>query len=104
MKCSMFVNECFTNFGRDILGCIMHKKTGRVLMNLNATVVGQVIVIFALVVGVASYLLGRRKTQTPILAGVLGAVLSIVPLFGLIYLVVLMLKSDVNLGASTANR
>ena len=60
-------------------------------MNINATLIGQLIVI------------GRRKTQSPILAGVLGAVLSIVPLFGLIYLVVLMLKNDVNLGAETAS-
>ena len=73
-------------------------------MNVNATLVGQLIVIFALVVGVISYFIGRHKTQSPILAGVLGAVLSIVPLFGLIYLVVLMLKSDVNLGAETASR
>ncbi|MBB1474990.1 hypothetical protein ACQKE9_03605 [Shewanella vesiculosa] len=73
-------------------------------MNVNATLVGQLIVIFALVVGVISYFIGRRKTQSPILAGVLGAVLSIVPLFGLIYLVVLVLKSDVNLGAETASR
>ncbi|MEM5507233.1 hypothetical protein ACRN9Z_02600 [Shewanella frigidimarina] len=72
-------------------------------MNVNATLVGQLIVVFALVVGVISYFLGRRKTQSPILAGVLGAVLSIVPLFGLIYLVVLMLKNDVNLGAATAS-
>ena len=72
-------------------------------MNVNATLVVQLIVVFALVVGVISYFLGRRKTQSPILAGVLGAVLSIVPLFGLIYLVVLMLKNDVNLGAATAS-
>ena len=72
-------------------------------MNINATLVGQLIVVFALVVGVISYFLGRRKTQSPILAGVLGAVLSIVPLFGLIYLVVLILKNDVNLGAETAS-
>ncbi|MGP1835015.1 hypothetical protein ACTTBA_18215 [Shewanella frigidimarina] len=72
-------------------------------MNVNATLVGQLIVVFALVVGVISYFLGRRKTQSPILAGVLGAVLSIVPLFGLIYLVMLMLKNDVNLGAATAS-
>lgn len=72
-------------------------------MNVNATLVGQLIVVFALVVGVISYFLGRRKTQSPILAGVLGAVLSIVPLFGLIYLVVLMLKNDVNLDAATAS-
>ncbi|MGP1721949.1 hypothetical protein [Shewanella frigidimarina] len=72
-------------------------------MNVNATLVGQLIVVFALVVGVISYFLGRRKTQSPILAGVLGAVLSIVPLLGLIYLVVLMLKNDVNLGVETAS-
>lgn len=72
-------------------------------MNINATLVGQLIVIFALLVGVISYFLGRRKTQSPIMAGVLGAVLSIVPLLGLIYLVVLMLKNDVNLGAETAS-
>jgi uncharacterized membrane protein YoaK (UPF0700 family) len=90
-------------FGRGILGCIMYKTTRRVLMNINATLVGQLIVIFALLVGVISYFLGRRKTQSPIMAGVLGAVLSIVPLFGLIYLVVLMLKNDVNLGAETAS-
>ncbi|PKH33584.1 hypothetical protein [Shewanella sp. ALD9] len=72
-------------------------------MNINATLVGQLIVIFALLVGVISYFLGRRKTQSPIMAGVLGAVLSIVPLFGLIYLVVLILKNDVNLGAETAS-
>ncbi|MBB1364277.1 MULTISPECIES: hypothetical protein [unclassified Shewanella] len=72
-------------------------------MNINATLVGQLIVIFALLVGVISYFLGRRKTKSPIMAGVLGAVLSIVPLFGLIYLVVLMLKNDVNLGAETAS-
>lgn len=72
-------------------------------MDFNATLVGQLIVIFALVVGVISYFIGRRKTQSPIMAGVLGAVLSIIPLFGLIYLVVLMLKNDVNLGAETAS-
>tara|TARA_R110002033_G_scaffold1302_3_gene11951 strand:+ start:2635 stop:2937 length:303 start_codon:yes stop_codon:yes gene_type:complete len=99
----MVVNKCFAKFGRDILDCIMYKKTRRVVMNFNATVVGQVIVIFALVVGVTSYFLGRRKTQSPILAGVLGAVLSIVPLFGLIYVVVLMLKNDVKLGAETTS-
>ncbi|MFT6133346.1 MAG: hypothetical protein ACJAW2_002081 [Shewanella sp.] len=81
----------------------MYKTTRRVLMNINATLVGQLIVIFALLVGVISYFLGRRKTQSPIMAGVLGAVLSIVPLFGLIYLVVLILKNDVNLGAETAS-
>lgn len=52
-------------------------------------------IVFILVVGALSYYLGRRKTQTPILAGLLGLVLSIIPPFGLVYLVVLVLKKDV---------
>jgi hypothetical protein len=45
--------------------------------------------------GALCYYLGRRKTQTPVLAGLLGAALSIIPPFGLVYLVVLVLKKDV---------
>ena len=45
--------------------------------------------------GAFCYYLGRRKTQTPVLAGLLGVVLSLIPIFGLVYLVVLVLKKDV---------
>lgn len=64
-------------------------------MNINATLLGEIMIVFILVVGALSYYLGRRKTQTPILAGLLGVVLSIIPPFGLVYLVVLVLKKDV---------
>ena len=64
-------------------------------MNINATVYGQFVIVFALVMGALCYYLGRRKTQTPVLAGLLGVVLSIIPPFGLVYLVVLVLKKDV---------
>ncbi len=63
-------------------------------MNINLTVIGQFISIFAVVVAIISYYLGRRKTETPVLAALLGAVFSIVPIFGLIYVVVLMFKRD----------
>ena len=56
---------------------------------------GQFVIVFALVMGALCYYLGRRKTQTPVLAGLLGVVLSIIPPFGLVYLVVLVLKKDV---------
>ncbi len=69
-------------------------------MNINATLVGQIMFVFVLVVGALSYYLGRRKTQTPVLAGLLGVVLCIIPLFALVYLVVLVLKKDV--GSTTA--
>ncbi|GAA0662483.1 MULTISPECIES: hypothetical protein [Rheinheimera] len=64
-------------------------------MNINATLVGQIMFVFVLVVGALSYYLGRRKTQTPVLAGLLGVVLCIIPPFALVYLVVLVLKKDV---------
>lgn len=65
-------------------------------MNINATLLGEIMIVFVLVVGALSYYLGRRKTQTPILTGLLGAVLSLIPPFGLVYLVVLVLKKDVS--------
>ena len=65
-------------------------------MNINGTVLGELIALLALIMAGVCYYLGRRKTQTPILAGFLGAVLTLIPPLGLIYLVVLVLKKDVN--------
>lgn len=65
------------------------------MMNMNATLIGQLLVIFALIMGVLTYYLGR-KNQHPIIAGVLGALLSLMPLLGLIYAAALVLKSDVH--------
>jgi len=65
-------------------------------LNINATVIGELIALFALIMGGVCYYLGRRKTQTPILAGFLGVVLTFIPPLGLIYLVVLVLKKDVS--------
>ena len=64
-------------------------------MNINATLLGEFIALFALIMGAVFYYLGRRKTQTPVLAGLLGVVLSLIPPFALVYFVVLLLKKDV---------
>lgn len=64
-------------------------------MDINATSLGQLVLITAIVIGLVSYYLGRRKTRTPAIAGLLGFVLGLVPLLGLIYLGVLVLKRDV---------
>ena len=66
------------------------------MMNINGTLLGELIALLALIMAGVCYYLGRRKTQTPILAGFLGAVLTLIPPLGLIYLVVLVLKKDVN--------
>uniref|UniRef100_A0A486XJT3 Uncharacterized protein n=1 Tax=Rheinheimera sp. BAL341 TaxID=1708203 RepID=A0A486XJT3_9GAMM len=69
-------------------------------MNINGTVLGELIALLALIMAGVCYYLGRRKTQTPILAGFLGAVLTLIPPLGLIYLVVLVLKKDVNIASA----
>lgn len=65
-------------------------------MNIDATLYGQFVIIFALIMGALCYYLGRRKTQNPVLAALLGVVLSLMPLFGLVYLMVLLFKKDLS--------
>ncbi|ALO44347.1 hypothetical protein [Pseudoalteromonas phenolica] len=65
-------------------------------MNINATVVGEIIFISVIVIGILSYYLGKRKTNTPKIATLIGALLSFIPPLGLIYLVILVLKNDIN--------
>ncbi|WP_185817530.1 hypothetical protein [Shewanella atlantica] len=64
-------------------------------MNINATILGQVILFTAVVVGILSFYLGKRKTQTPILATIIGIILSFIPPLALVYLAALVLKNDV---------
>lgn len=76
------------------------KTIRRFQLDINATLLGEIMIVFILAVGAMSYYLGRRKTQTPILACLLGVMLSIIPPFALLYLVVLVLKND--LGSPSA--
>ena len=72
-------------------------------MNINATLVSEIMLVLLMVVGALSYYLGRRKTQTPVLAGLLGMVLCIIPPFALLYLVILVLKKDVGLPSAAVS-
>jgi F0F1-type ATP synthase assembly protein I len=65
-------------------------------MNINATLVGEIILISAIVVGALCYHLGKRKTNTPKMAAIIGVLLSFAPPLNLIYLAVLVLKNDLN--------
>lgn len=64
-------------------------------MNIDATLVGQLIFVLAIVMAVVGFYLGKRKTQTPFLVSVLGFVSVLVPPLALIFLIVLVLKNDV---------
>ena len=68
-------------------------------MIVDATMFGQFIFIIICsvpVVGFISYYLGRKKTNNPIIAGFIGAALSIFPPLNFIFIAVLCLKKDVN--------
>lgn len=65
-------------------------------MNINATVLGEIIFISVIVIGILSYYLGKRKTNTPKMATLIGILLSFIPPLGLIYLAILVLKNDIN--------
>ncbi|RUO58730.1 hypothetical protein [Pseudidiomarina insulisalsae] len=64
-------------------------------MNINMTVMGQFMAVFMLVVAALSYLLGKRKTHSPMIATAVGVLLALLPPLALIYLLVLALKKDV---------
>lgn len=65
-------------------------------MNINATVLGEIILVTVLIVGILSYYLGKRKTQTPKIATMIGILLSFIPPLGFIYIAIMVLKNDVD--------
>lgn len=56
------------------------------------------ITIFAcmVVIGVLSFLLGKRKTNAPVRAGLIGFAFSIIPALGIVYVVYLFAKEDIS--------
>lgn len=63
---------------------------------MNATLIGQLILpLFAIVVAVISFNLGKRKTTSPILVSILGFFSGLVPPIALVYLIALVLKKDI---------
>lgn len=64
-------------------------------MDINATLIGQTFLAFAIVIGILSYYLGRRKTNNPVIAGILGFLIGFIPVLGFIYVAVLLFKPDV---------
>lgn len=64
-------------------------------MEFNTTLLGQVIAAWIVIATVLTFFLAKRKTQTPIIATVIGFILSFIPPVSMIYLIVLVLKNDV---------
>lgn len=64
-------------------------------MNFTLIQMGSAVFIFMVVIGLISYVLGKRKTTAPIKSGLLGFVFSVIPVLGIIYVVYLAAKEDV---------
>lgn len=64
-------------------------------MNFTLTQMGSAVFIFMVVIGLISYVLGKRKTTVPIKSALLGFVFSVIPVLGIIYVVYLAAKEDV---------
>ena len=64
-------------------------------MNINISLIGELVFYSMFVVGALSYYLGKRKTTSPKIAVLVGIVLCIIPPLNIAYLFVLMLKNDI---------
>jgi len=65
-------------------------------VNINMTLLIEIVFISIVVVGVLSFYLGKRKTNSPKMVTLIGVLLSIFPPLGLTYLAILVLKKDIN--------
>jgi hypothetical protein len=71
-------------------------------MNINATLLGQFILLSVIIISGLSYYLGKRKTQNVKTITFIGFLLSFMPPLGLIFVAILALKNDVST-ISTSN-
>ena len=63
-------------------------------MNLTLIEMGSAVVAFMIVIGIISYIIGKKKSTTPVRAALLGTVFSVIPVLGIIYVFYLANKED----------
>lgn len=65
-------------------------------MNINATVLGELVAVSIIVIGILSFYLGKRKTTSPKIITLIGVLLAAIPPLGIIFLAFLAFKKDIN--------
>jgi len=65
-------------------------------MSINATLLGQFILLSIIIVSGLSYYLGKRKTKNVKITTFIGFLLSFIPPLGLLFIAILALKNDVS--------
>ncbi|MDO7086005.1 hypothetical protein WNY51_10480 [Pseudocolwellia sp. AS88] len=63
-------------------------------MNFTLIEMGSAVAAFMIVVGIISYIIGKKKSTTPVRAALLGTVFSVIPVLGIIYVFYLANKED----------
>ncbi|ARD21220.1 hypothetical protein [Shewanella japonica] len=63
-------------------------------MTISVELLATVLLPFMMLFGVLAYYLGKRKTTTPVITAILGALSGIFPPLGIIFLMLLTLKND----------
>ncbi|MCG9698079.1 hypothetical protein [Shewanella sp. Isolate11] len=65
-------------------------------MNINASLIGQSVIVVMLLIAALSYYLGMKKTGSPKISALIGFLLSIIPILGLIYVALLSMKPNLD--------
>ena len=63
-------------------------------MDINATLYGQFLIFFMLLVGIICYYQGKRKTNSPKIVTLIGVLLCAIPPLAIIYVLVLLFKNE----------
>ena len=69
-------------------------------VNINVTLLGEIIFYSMFIVGALSYYLSKRKTTSPKIATLIGVLLCLTPPLNIVYIIVLMLKKDVDVNSN----
>ncbi|GAA0789587.1 MULTISPECIES: hypothetical protein [Pseudomonadati] len=65
-------------------------------MSINATVFGQLFIVWLAIATIIIAVLAKRKTQSPILVTVIGFIASFIPLISIGMMIMLALKNDIH--------
>lgn len=65
-------------------------------MSAPAPLIGQTILILAIIFAAIGFYLGKRKTETPVLVSVLALFSALIPPIGLVFLMFLAFKKDIH--------
>ncbi|MDP5145018.1 hypothetical protein ORI98_00990 [Shewanella sp. ULN5] len=64
-------------------------------MSINATLLGQLFIVWLVISTIIIAILAKRKTQTPIMVTVIGFIASFIPILSIGMMIFLALKNDI---------